>query len=567
MVNHYGEFNYPHFTPELYKMENEKDKFKQYVFEPEEGTKVFISEKIKTTTEKFTYNSYFFLLFSLVGFILFFAYRLLFSDSFSPLTLTQRIQGSIIAILLLAMSAVGITSSRLVSKQFENETKKDLSIKSTIILNELLNQFTPQNLFDGSQRELINQRIKEYARVFNSDLSLFNAQGKLVNTSQPKLYELGLSADLVNPTAYYGIKRNRVYSGNVVESAGNLKYSSHYEPVYNEAKQLEGFINLPYFAKQSGLLVELSGIISALINVYLVLFMLSLMSGLVLSRYITQPLRIIKQQIARISLGKRNESIQWQSSDEIGKLVYEYNLMLSKLEESANLLAQSERESAWREMAKQVAHEIKNPLTPMKLNLQYLQHLNKTSPEDFKIKFEQASAGIIEQIDSLANIATEFSNFAKLPGAQLNDIAPLEILQKAVQLFNKQPLLKMEFLNFENNLLCKGDKEQCMRVFNNILSNAVEALEGRSDPKITIVCKWSDEKLVVSIRDNGCGISEELKQSMFTPSFTTKSTGSGLGLAMVKNIMQGFGGRVWYESEINQGSTFHLEFIRAHQPR
>lgn len=563
LVNHYGEFNYPHFTSESEQIENENNKYKHHTFEPEENTKVLISEKVKTTTERFTYNSYFFLIFSLLGFALFYGYRLLFSEKMMPATLTQRIQGSIIVLLLFAMTAVGITSGRLVSRQFENDNKKELSLKSTIILNELLNQFSPQSLFDGSQRELVNQRINEYARVFNSDLSLFNARGRLVNTSQPKLYALGLSADLVNPKPYSDIKSNRVYTGHVTESAGNLKYLSHYTPVYDDAKQLQGFINLPYFAKQSGLLKELSGIISALINVYLVLFMLSLGSGLVLSGYITQPLRLIKQQIARISLGKRNENIQWQSNDEIGKLVYEYNQMLLKLEESATLLAQSERESAWREMAKQVAHEIKNPLTPMKLNLQYLQHLNKTSPEDFKLKFEQASVGIIEQIDSLANIATEFSNFAKLPGTQLQDIAPLEILHSAVQLFNKQPQLKIEFQASEAGGLCKGDKEQCLRVFNNILSNALEALEGITNPRISIHSTWSETKLIISIQDNGCGISEELKPSIFTPSFTTKTKGSGLGLAMVKNIMQGFGGKVWFESEKNKGSTFYLEFARA----
>jgi len=563
LVNHYGEFNYPHFRPESDQLANEKTKFKHYAFEPEENTKVLISEKIKTNTERFTYNSYFFLIFSLIGFTFLYFYRLLFSGNFSPATLTQRIQGSIIALLLFAITAVGISSGRLVSKQFENDNKKELSLKSSVILNELLNQFSPQSLFDGSQRELVNQRINEYARVFNSDLSLFNAQGRLVNTSQPKLYGLGLSANLVNPTPYYGIKNNRWYSDNLTESAGTLKYLSHYTPVYDDAKQLQGFINLPYFAKQSGLLKELSGIISALINVYLVLFMLSLGSGLVLSGYITQPLRIIKQQIARISLGKRNENIQWQSNDEIGKLVNEYNQMLLKLEESATLLAQSERESAWREMAKQVAHEIKNPLTPMKLNLQYLQHLNKTSPDDFKQKFEQASAGIIEQIDALATIATEFSNFAKLPGTQVQDISPLELLQNAVQLFNKQPRVKIEFKSPESNVLCKGDKEQCMRVFNNILSNALEALEGVADPRISISCDWTEDKLIVSISDNGCGISEELKPSIFTPSFTTKTKGSGLGLAMVKNSMQGFGGKVWFESQKGKGSTFFLEFVRV----
>jgi len=160
---------------------------------------VIISEKVKTATEKFTYNAYIFLIFSITGFSVLYLYHFFFNDSLSSATLTQRIQGSIIVLLLVAMTAVGISSSRLVSRQFENENKKELGEKSSIVLNELLNQFDAKSLFDGSQRDLVKQRLGEYARIFNSDLSLFNSDGKLVSTSQPKLYELGLSASLMHP--------------------------------------------------------------------------------------------------------------------------------------------------------------------------------------------------------------------------------------------------------------------------------------------------------------------------------------------------------------------------------
>jgi two-component system, NtrC family, nitrogen regulation sensor histidine kinase NtrY len=334
-----------------------------------------------------------------------------------------------------------------------------------------------------------------------------------------------------------------------------------YTPLYDNGNQLSGFINLPYFARQNDLVNELSGIISGLVNVYVILFVISILAGLILSGYITRPLRLIQQQIANISLGRKNEKIVWQSHDEIGRLILEYNQMLVKLEQSASLLAQSERESAWREMAKQVAHEIKNPLTPMKLNLQYLQHLMKNDPADFREKFEKASAGIIEQIDTLANIANEFSHFAKLPVMQLQTVNLVEIINTAVQVFgNRQDILIRNRIE-EPALLVRGDRDQCLRVFNNILTNAVQALEGINDPYIEIGRQKTGSYVVVLIRDNGCGISDELKPKIFTPNFTTKSTGSGLGLAMVKSIMEGFGGRIWFSSEPGLGTIFHLEFL------
>lgn len=562
-VNQYGDFTYPYFLVDSLVLVKSGTGYNHFYFYPEEGTAVVISEKEKTFTEKFTLNSYFFLFFSIIGFGTLLVYSLIYNTYFRSSTLTQRIQGVIIVLLLFAMSAVGITSAKLVSAQFEKENRRQLSEKTAIIINELLGQFGAQTLFNGSQTELINQKLIDYARLFNTDISLFDRSGYLITTSQPKLYELGLVSKLLNPLAYWQLKQNETSSASLIERAGKLNYLSNYTPIYNNQKGLEGFINLPYFARQNDLLNEISGIISGLINVYVILFILSIVTGLLLSSYITQPLRLIKQQISRIALGRQNETIVWQSEDEIGKLVSEYNNMLVKLEESALLLAQSERESAWREMAKQVAHEIKNPLTPMKLNLQYLQHVMKSDSEDFKEKFEKASKGIIEQIDALANIATEFSNFAKLPGLQLQTINVLELLQNATQLFKHEAGIRLINQTGQSAILVKGDKDQCLRVLTNIFRNAIQAMEETPEPQIEIAIYTEGGKLVLSIADNGTGISEELKPVLFTPNFTTKTTGSGLGLAMVKNIMQGFGGNVWFESERGKGAIFFLEFIQA----
>ncbi len=560
-TNRYGNFNYPLFLKDS-RLPSDSG-FTHHYFKTDESTQIIITTAQKKWNYFFTFNSYLLLFFSLITYCTYLIYALVFTSQFKNPSLTRRIQTIIIALLLLAMSAVGITSGSLVTHQFELDNKKQLEEKTEIIINELASQFKTGELFDESQKEIISSKLNEYARLFNSDISLFSKEGYLFNTSQPRLYNLGLAAPLANPVAYSAITRNFSSAVCLEEKAGSLNYLSLYTPLYDSNKNLNGFINLPYFAKQGDLVSELSGIISTLINVYVILFVLSILAGLILSSYITQPLRLIKQQIAGISLGSQNEKINWQSNDEIGKLVSEYNQMLIKLEHSAGLLAQSERESAWREMAKQVAHEIKNPLTPMKLNLQYLQHLLKNNSEDFNEKFAKSSASIIEQIDALAIIASEFSNFAKLPVTQLQSINLKEIIKVSALIFENEKNIAIVNHIGENDVFVKGDKDQCLRVFNNILKNAIQALEDIKDPCVELSLEREDRIIRILIKDNGCGIDENLKPKIFSPNFTTKSTGSGLCLAMVKNIMEGFGGSVRFESEKNRGSVFYLEFEEA----
>jgi two-component system, NtrC family, nitrogen regulation sensor histidine kinase NtrY len=562
-TNRYGDFNYPYYFRDSTALANTPGEYVHHYYSPDESTRIIISKKIKNWKYRFTYNSYLFLFFSVVCFLCYYVYAVLFTANFKNPSLTRRIQTIVIVLLLLAMSAVGITSGNLVSRQFEADNIKQLQEKTQTIVNELGSQFKPEELFFSSQKELVNLKLKELTHLFNTDISLFDSNGRLYNTSQPRLYEKGLAATLANPVAYSSLKENRASAYSGKEKAGTLNYLSLYTPVFNSKKELLGFVNLPYFAKQSDLVNELSGIISALINVYVILFVISILAGLILAGYITKPLRLIKQQISNITLGKQNETIHWNSNDEVGKLVNEYNNMLVKLEHSANLLAQSERESAWREMAKQVAHEIKNPLTPMKLNLQYLQHLMKNNPSDFKEKFETGTQSIIEQIDTLAGIANEFSNFAKLPGANLQPVNLAEVINSSVNVFDKKAasIIHTELPSSEIKVL--GDKEQTLRVFNNVIKNAVHAVESVEHPRINISCSEDAGFFTIVVEDNGCGIPEDMRDKIFEPNFTTKSTGSGLGLAMVKNIMSGFGGKIYFESEAGKGTRFYMEFRKA----
>ena len=271
---------------------------------------------------------------------------------------------------------------------------------------------------------------------------------------------------------------------------------------------------------------------------------------------------IIYQQIANIKFGAHNEALQWQSKDEIGDLVNEYNLMLLKLEKNSQLLAQSERESAWREMAKQVAHEIKNPLTPMKLNIQHLQRVVLTNHDDIPERVNKVAMLLIEQIDTLSHIATEFSNFAKLPIADSEKINVYDVLQNVTNLFQQNTACNIT-LSEPLELPVLADKEQCIRIFTNLLKNAEQAIPADKKGEIIINAFIENETIIITIKDNGCGIEEAVKHNIFTPNFTTKTTGTGLGLAMVKNSIVSFNGSISFETKVNSGTTFILKFPKA----
>lgn len=558
----YGDFNYPVSLNDSITLGKVDPNYTHHYLYPDENSTVIISTKTKNLAYFFTYNSYLFLLFSLIAYLGYIAYSLFFSEQIATSSLTRRIQSTVIFLLLVSIAAVGVTSSKLVSDQFDKENENQLQEKSNSILSELSGVLQNSDTITDVSKELIDLTIKKYAQIFKSEVSVFDNTGQLYISSQPRLYELGLAAPLLNSQAFANLKNDLVSSYTSHDKAGNLNYLSLYAPVYNANKKLLGYLNLPYFGKQSDLINELSGIISTLINVYVILFIISIVSGLILSGYITLPLRILKQQMSNVSLGKKNEALVWQSNDEVGKLVIEYNLMIEKLDKSAGLLAKSEREIAWREMAKQVAHEIKNPLTPMKLNLQYLQHVMKNDPKGFEEKFAKASSNIIEQIDALANIATEFSNFAKLPSGELEKINLAEVINSTVDLFEKEKKVKISLDLHSKDISVTADREQMLRVFNNLFTNSIQATSEVKDAHIQVTSSEmeSGKGYVITISDNGCGIPENIKQNIFTPNFTTKSTGSGLGLAMIKNIFDNIGANIWFESEENKGTVFYLEF-------
>jgi two-component system, NtrC family, nitrogen regulation sensor histidine kinase NtrY len=231
--------------------------------------------------------------------------------------------------------------------------------------------------------------------------------------------------------------------------------------------------------------------------------------------------------------------------------------MIDELEESAVKLATSEREQAWREMAKQVAHEIKNPLTPMRLSVQSFQRNFDRNDPEIEHKVDEYSNTIINQIDTMSSIASAFSNFAKMPAQQSETLNVPKIVKLALDIFNENYI---EFKCDKEEILAKFDRTQLIRVVTNLVKNATQALQDVEDPHIIVNVEEEENMVCISVSDNGSGISEENKAKVFEPKFTTKSSGMGLGLAMVKNLVETYNGSISFVSKQNKGTIFNVRF-------
>jgi nitrogen fixation/metabolism regulation signal transduction histidine kinase len=291
---------------------------------------------------------------------------------------------------------------------------------------------------------------------------------------------------------------------------------------------------------------------------YIVLFILAAGIAFLITRDFTKSLSKLSQSINHLKLGKKNEPLQWKSNDEIGQLIQEYNSMLFQLEASADKLAQQERENAWREMAQQVAHEIKNPLTPMKLRLQHLQRSWQDHPEEFQTRLNDFVQSMTDQIDTLSHIAQEFSNFAKMPQSVNEHLNIQDIVKSVLTTFENENQTISFHQNKSEAAFIYGDKSQVIRVLNNLITNAIQAIPTERAKKISLGLRFAEHHVVIKITDNGSGIPPEISKRIFMPNFTTRSTGSGLGLAMVKSIVTQMNGNVAFRTQVDKGSSFFV---------
>jgi two-component system, NtrC family, nitrogen regulation sensor histidine kinase NtrY len=416
--------------------------------------------------------------------------------------------------------------------------------------NEVLNNTAAINFF-----------IHDLSKMYETDIHLYSAEGKLLSTSVPYVFARGLMGKLINPMPYFNHQNQELIQ---TENIGTFKYLASYAPVVDANSRVQAYVCLPAFLSYKELNSDLFNLLAIFLNIYFVIVVLSSIIGVFLSERLSMPIKTIKEKLQAIKLGKKNEKIDYTytaGNDEIGMLIMQYNLMVDQLSESVELLAQSERELAWREMARQIAHEIKNPLTPMKLTIQQLQRTKQMDAATFDNYFNKTADVLIEQIDNLSRIATEFSNFARMPAAKLVRLNIADKLVSVVNLFkNNYEEVDIVYLSTIEKAFIKADSEQMTQLFNNLLKNAIQSIPPNRAGKIQIELDIIQPQVVISVSDNGVGISPDIQAKMFAPNFTTKSSGMGLGLSIVKSIVTASRGEILFTTKENEGTKFIVKF-------
>ncbi|RTE55600.1 sensor histidine kinase [Arenibacter aquaticus] len=463
----------------------------------------------------------------------------------------------IVAFILIASVTIYQYSEQNRDYHAERMERKEEQIKQSIdlVLQKTTYPVTTENL-----GHIFKDEIYEIALVQNINFNIYDLQGQLIKSSRPK-FEIDsistcLDAEVLNKLASTPTKR-------YVEqkSAAGYHYQASYTYINDRRFKHVGILNLPYFEDNSFNDKELKEILLRLTGAYLLLMLLAIGLAYLISKYITRSLQTISDRLDQTDLTKRNEKIIIENpSEEIGKLITSYNEMIDELEISAAKLAKGEREQAWREMAKQVAHEIKNPLTPMRLSVQNFERKFDPNDPDIKKKVSEYSKTLIQQIDTMSSIASAFSNFAKMPAQQNETLNVVKIVKMAVDIFDENYI---QFSSDEEEIIAKLDRTQLIRVVTNLVKNATQAIAGLEEPSVLVTVNKDGDYVKITVGDNGVGIPMESKEKVFEPKFTTKTSGMGLGLGMVKNIVETYNGSIQFVSQEDKGTVFTVHFPLA----
>jgi len=399
-------------------------------------------------------------------------------------------------------------------------------------------------------------KLTDLAKFTSLEANVYQASGVLLATSQPLIFENELISNYINASAIRKIRRGENLFIET-EAVGTLEYHVAYAALKNPTNgELIGILGIPFFQSEYSLEKIQINILANIMNIFALILIVLVVLSYFVSQWLTFPLKFITQSLRRTSLTRMNQPLVWRSDDEIGLMVKEYNQMLYKLGESKAELEQTQRERAWREIAQQVAHEIKNPLTPMKLTLQQLERSiqnNANTPE----KTSKAIGSLLAQVDTLNDIASSFSAFAKMPEPVMRPFELIQLLRRTVDLHRSTGEVSLETALRE--VYIQGDEQLLGRTFSNIILNALQSGRPGEALRVVVSAERTGNRVLLSFADTGKGIEPEVAERIFVPHFTTKKSGSGLGLAIAKQAIEQMGGKIWFETEVGKGTVFFIE--------
>lgn len=508
--------------------------------------------------------SFLFLLLVFTILLLLAVYSVYFAFKRENLNFSTKIQLYLNAAFFMPLLALSITTISIISSSYNQEVNNAYLERADQISGNILSPYE-----EYTNRELasddLSATVSQVANFTKTDINLFDTSGKLVVTSQPLIYENGLLSQYINAQALVSIREQGNNKMVLEESVGSLSYKSSYVGLKSyQTGKLLGIVSIPFFESRSQLQGRIIQVLTNVMNIFTFVFIAFLIISYLASVLLTYPLKYITQKIRRTSLADYNEPLSWESGDEIGLMVGEYNRMLVNLEASKAALARNEKESAWREMAKQVAHEIKNPLTPMKLSLQLLK---RRLEQDFKYgmnaeevrEIEKPMDNLLHQVDTLNDIASSFSSFAQMPLPKSEPYELAAVVRRTVNLYEEEQL-SIELSLEGKEFTVVGDKQLMGRILSNLLINAKQSIPQDRAPHISVsLKKFGADKVVLKVSDNGTGIAKEIQNKVFLPNFSTKYAGSGIGLAIAKRGIEHAGGRITFDTQEGAGTIFFIE--------
>ena len=480
-------------------------------------------------------------------------------------SIKQQVQTTIISFSILSFIVIGVATIIFFTSKHETNNKFLLSSTSKLVAADLAitinklqinNTQFAEHFIDTAK---VAQAINTLSKVHKQEINLYDISGNLKASSLAMPYLKGIVSVKMHSAAFNHLHNLKEIYFFQAEQIGTLKFVSSYIPILDSSGNQIAFVNIPFFTSQSKLKQEISSFLVTIIILNAFILLIAGVVALIITNRITNSFSFISDKMKQINLNKQNEIIQWHRKDEIGALVKEYNKMVTKLDDSAALLARNEREYAWQEMAKQIAHEIKNPLTPMKLSMQFLQKAINDDAPNVKELSTKVSATLVEQIDHLSNIANEFSQFANIEKVTESTFDINEVFISLKELYHASPMLHINWKLAKNPMYILADKTHINRIFTNLILNAIQSVSEGLIPTILIEQMVNQKSIIIKVSDNGSGIPDSLKDKIFMPNFTTKSSGTGLGLSMCKRMVEQAKGTIYFETS-STGTAFFVTF-------
>ena len=461
-------------------------------------------------------------------------------------------------IVLILIASILMASISVI--QFKNEARRyhqERLDRKEDAVKEHINYILSNSTYPLTERNLpyiFKDKIHELSDIHNVEINIYSLNGNLLKSSKASFSVDNVSPPI--PKFVIKLVQSSIEKRYVdIKNVDGVKIRSSFSQIKDDKFKPLGILNLPYVEDDSFYENEIQDFLVRLSQVYFFMLIIAFALAYFLASYITKSLKTISDKINKTSLDQKNEKIVIEAnSREINSLIKAYNAMVDKLEESATMLAQSEREQAWREMAKQVAHEIKNPLTPMRLTVQSFQRKFDPQDPDLKQKLNDYTKTLIQQIDTMSSVASAFSNFASMPAQQNETLNVVEVVEFSMDIFNEEYLI---FESDEDEIVTIMDRTQLIRIITNLVKNAIQAIPEEQQLKSIIVAvKRVDNFVNITVKDNGIGIETENIERIFEPKFTTKNSGMGLGLGIIKNIIENYKGTITFETQYGKGTTF-----------